>query len=115
MSRPRAAGAVRRLVPLLAATALFACRPVAVTSDPRPTYSIDVHNETSVAMIVSYNDGRGDAVLGTVPANRTERFIIASPRTTVVTVRATNEARTRTAGPYSVQLVAGTPQSVRLR
>jgi hypothetical protein len=104
-----------RCGPLVAAALLAACRPVAVTSDPRPTYSVDVHNDTNVAMIVSYNDGRGDAVLGTVPANRTERFIIASPGAPTVTIRATNEARTRTAGPYTVQLVAGTPQSVRLR
>jgi hypothetical protein len=106
---------LHRFLPLVAVACLATCRPVAVTSDPRPTYSIDVHNETSVSMIVSYNDGRGDAVLGTVPANRTERFIIASPRATTVTIRATSESRTRTAGPYTVQLAAGTPQSVRLR
>jgi hypothetical protein len=106
---------LRRFLPLLAAAALFACRTVSVASDPRPTYSVDVHNETTVALIVSYNDGRGDAVLGTVPANRTERFIIASPQATTVTIRGTNEARSRTVGPYTVQLVAGTPQPVRLR
>jgi hypothetical protein len=115
MTPRRRSPASRPILPILAAAALFACRPVAVTSDPRPTYSVDVHNETAVPMIVSYNDGRGDAVLGTVPANRTERFIIASPRTTTVTVRGTSETRTRTAGPYTVTLVAGTPQPVRLR
>lgn len=107
--------ALRQFLPLLAAGVLFACRPVSVTSDPRPTYSIDVHNETAVALIVSYNDGRGDAVLGTVPANRTERFIIASPEATTITISGTNEARSRTIGPYTVHLVAGTPQQVRLR
>jgi hypothetical protein len=113
----RRPGRVSRLRPLLAlcAAALFACRAVSVASDPRPTYSIDVHNETTVALIISYNDGRGDAVLGTVPANATERFIIASPQTTTVTVRGTNESRTRTVGPYTIELVAGTPQPVRLR
>jgi hypothetical protein len=116
MSYRRAtATALRPLLPLLAAAALFACRSVAVASDPRPTYSVNVHNETSVDLIVSYNDGRGDAVLGTVPANRTERFIIAAPQGTTITVRGTNEARTRTAGPIEVRLVAGTPQQVRLR
>jgi hypothetical protein len=86
-----------------------------VASDPRPTYSIEVTNESGTAMIVSYNDGRGDAILGTVTAGGTERFIIASPQSPAVTVTATNEARTHTLGPYSVRLVAGVPQPVRLK
>lgn len=104
-----------RLLALLALTALAACRPVAVSSDPRPTYSIEVRNETGVALIVSYNDGRGDAILGTVSASGTERFIIAAPQTTSITVRGISENRSRTAGPIQVQLVAGVPQPVRLR
>ena len=107
--------ALRPYLTLLAAAVLSACRPVSVSSDPRPTYSIDVHNDTPVAMIVSYNDGRGDAILGTVPSNRVERFIIASPQATTVTIRGTTESQTRTSGPYTVHLVAGTPQTVRLR
>jgi hypothetical protein len=105
----------RLLVLLVLALATSGCRPVSVTSDPRPTYSIDVHNDAGQDMIVSYNDGRGDAVLGTVPPNRSERFIIASPSASTITVRATNASGTRSAGPYTVQLVAGVPQSVRLR
>jgi hypothetical protein len=104
-----------RLLSLLAVILLTACRTIAVQSEPRPTFAIDVHNETAEAMIVSYNDGRGDALLGTVPASRTERFVIASPMNTTVTVRATNEARSRSLGPYQVTLAAGSPQPVRLR
>ena len=106
---------IRRFAPLVILLVLSSCRTVSVSSDPSPTYSINVANETGVAMIVSYNDGRGDAVLGTVPANRTERFIIAAPRNTSVTVRAVSENGSRSAGPYTVSLVAGTAQSVRLR
>lgn len=104
-----------RHVTVLAALLLTACRSIAVQSDPRPTYTIDVHNDTNEAMIVSYNDGRGDALLGTVAANRSERFVIASSVSSIITVTATNEARSRTLGPFQVALVAGTPQPVRLR
>lgn len=104
-----------RLFTIMAAILLTACRSIAVQSDPRPTYSIDVHNDTNEALIVSYNDGRGDALLGTVAANRSERFVIASSVSNIITVSATNEARSRTIGPFQVTLITGSPQAVRLR
>jgi len=77
------------------------------------TYRVQVSNETTQSMVVSYNDGRGDAVLGTVPAGRAESFIIASPARTDISVKGAGSSRT--AGPYAVTLAAGTQTVVRLR
>jgi hypothetical protein len=110
-----------RTLRLLAVTAIAlsagACRTVLVTSDPgpAPTYSISVRNETADAVIVSYNAGRGDAILGSVSPQRAERFIIAAPASPTVTVRATNEARNRSYGPFTVNLVAGSTVPVTIR
>jgi hypothetical protein len=105
-----------RRVRLLFAMATFAllttgcARAVEVGSaDPRLNYSIDVRNETTVAMIVSYNDGRGDALLGLVEPGRVERFIIASPATTGITVTGVAESGGRTSGPHAVTLGATRP------
>jgi hypothetical protein len=89
-------------------------RAVAVGSEPRPVYRIEVSNSLAEPMIVSYNDGRGDALLGTVAAGRTEQFVIAT-RTETITVHARNAAGTRTAGPFTVQLSTTSPQPVRIR
>lgn len=97
---------------LLPATAC--ARAMAVGSEPRPVYRIDVINETAEAMIVSYDEGRGSALLGTVPAGRTDSFVIAA-RTTAVVVSARNAAGTRVLDPIPVQLSATTAQQVRLR
>lgn len=82
---------------------------------PAETFSISVENMTGVTMVVSYDDGRGDAILGTVNASATERFVIAAPATQTVTVRGEAVTGSRRAGPYTVTLIAGTPQTVRLR
>jgi hypothetical protein len=74
-----------------------------------------VHNELDEAMIVSYNDPRGDALLGSVPAGGSQRFEIANPPTADITISARNAAGSRRAGPYPVQLIAGTIQAVRIR
>jgi uncharacterized lipoprotein YajG len=85
------------------------------SSTPAETFSISVHNMTSVTMAVTYDDGRGDAMLGTVNAGATERFIIAAPATRTISVRGEAVSGSRRSGPYTVTLVAGTPQSIRLR
>ena len=85
------------------------------SATPAETFSITVENMTGVTMVVSYNDGRGDAILGTVNASATERFVIAAPATQTVTVRGEAVTGSRRAGPYTVTLIAGTPQPVRLR
>jgi hypothetical protein len=85
------------------------------SATPAETFSISVHNMTGTTMVVSYDDGRGDAILGSVAASATERFIIAAPATRTISVRGEAVTGSRRAGPYTVTLVAGTPQTVRLR
>jgi uncharacterized lipoprotein YajG len=106
---------LRRTLIVLALVALSGCARAMSVESPAETFSISVQNQTGVTMVVSYNDGRGDAILGTVSAGGTERFIIAAPAVQTVTVRGVAASGTRTAGPYSVTLVAGTPQTVRLQ
>ena len=85
------------------------------SSTPAETFSINVQNMSGVTMVVSYDDGRGSAILGTVSAGATERFIIAAPATQTITVIAEAVSGTRRSGPHTVHLVAGAPQTVRLR
>lgn len=108
---------LRRFFLLLSIVAISGCaRGLEVGSaTPAETFSISVQNMTGVTMVVSYDDGRGDAILGTVNASATERFVIAAPATQTVTVRGEAVTGSRRAGPYTVTLIAGTPQTVRLR
>jgi hypothetical protein len=109
---------VRRAALLLLLTSLVTgcARAVAVQSgDPTRSFSIEITNETGVSMVASYNDGRGDATLGTVAAGRTERYIIASPASTSVSIRGVATSGGRTSGPYTVALTAGSTARVALR
>lgn len=102
---------------LLLCLALSACsRAIQVGSgEPAQQYRLSVENATGVTMVVSYNDTRGDAILGNVAAGRTEYFLIVRPASTTVTVRGQAASGTRTAGPYTVTLREGTAQTVRLQ
>ncbi|HEX6135295.1 MAG TPA: hypothetical protein VFZ24_15100 [Longimicrobiales bacterium] len=107
---------LRPFLLLLAVLSLFGCRAMSVGSPaPSETYSISVLNETGIAMIVTYDDGRGDAILGNVRAGSTERFVIAAPASRTITVRGSAASGDRSSGPYTVTLVAGSTQTVRLR
>ena len=108
---------LRRSLLLLTLLALTGCaRGMSVgSSTPADTFSINVQNMTGLTMVVTYDDGRGDAMLGTVNAGATERFIIAAPATQTVSVRGEAVSGSRRSGPYTVTLVAGTAQTVRLR
>jgi hypothetical protein len=92
---------------------LAGCRPVAVTGDPGPQYTIEVDNRMSHAMVVSFNDGTGERPLGTVAAQSRGHFIIVSPAQSSVTIVARAEG-----GGHTVQrqvvLVAGTTVTVVL-
>lgn len=80
-----------------AAILLAACaRNVAVESEPGPTYSIQVVNPMPHPMIVSYDDGSGERLLGTVPADGEEWFTIADPAGRTVTIIAVDRNRTHT-------------------
>jgi hypothetical protein len=76
---------------------LGACaRGVAVQSEPGPAYAIEVDNPMSHPMIVSYDDGTGAHLLGTVSAGTRGRFVITRPASQNLTILATDEARTHT-------------------
>lgn len=108
---------LRRSLPLFAVLLISGCaRGMSVgSSTPAETFSINVQNTTGVTMVVTYDDGRGDAILGTVATGATERFIIAAPAAPTITVRGAATSGSRRAGPYTVTLHAGSPQTVVLR
>jgi hypothetical protein len=97
-------------------TATSGCtRAIQVGSEPAPVYRLVVANDLPEAMIVAYNDGRGDRTLGSVPAGRSDTFVVAGSASPAITVTARNAQGSRTAGPFSVQLVPGSQVTVRLR
>jgi uncharacterized lipoprotein YajG len=106
-----------RFITLAAALLVGGCaRGINVGSTPpTATYSITVENQTGVAMVVTYNDGRSDAILGSVAAGASERFIIAGSTATSISVRGAAASGNRTSGPYDVTLAAGSPRTVILR
>lgn len=82
---------------LAIALAVSGCfRGAGVESEPGPTYRVEVVNESAVPMIVSYDDGTGERILGTVPAERREWFTIASPASRTVAMIAVDRDRERT-------------------
>lgn len=98
---------------LLAAPACT--RAMHVGSDPAPVYRLLVSNQLGEAMLVSYNDGSGDRLLGSVPAGRSDSFVVAGSASADISVSARNSAGTRSAGPWTVRLVAGEQVTVQLR
>ena len=106
----------RRSAILSALLLIAACaRPVQIGSESGPAFAVEVRNTLGEDMIVSYDDGGGAHILGTVRAGGSERFIIAAPARQSVAITARNNAGTRTVGPYNVQLSAGDTQVVSLR
>lgn len=101
---------------LLMGAAVSACaRAVNVGNTPGPTYAVEVRNAFDVDMIVSYDDGGGPRVLGTVNANRTERFIIATPARTNIQLSAVDADRNQSFGPVSIELTTGETAQVVLQ
>ncbi|MFW6040096.1 MAG: hypothetical protein ACOC9N_03365 [Gemmatimonadota bacterium] len=81
---------------LAVALAVSGCfRGVGVESEPGPTYRVEVVNRSASPMIVSYDDGSGERILGTVPAERREWFTIASPADRTVAIIAFDRDRDR--------------------
>lgn len=60
------------------------------------SYPMDVINPFPDAMVVSFDDGTGSRLLGTVAGGSTERFVVAGSAAETVTVIAVDEDRTRT-------------------
>lgn len=106
-----------RLAPiaLLALVAvLSACaRAVSLDTDPGETYAVSVVNPMPHAMIVSFDDGTGQRLLGTVGANQTERFVIAGSSAQTVSIVAHDEGQTHTVR-RTVVLQGGETVTVRL-
>lgn len=106
-----------RLLPLAAllvvATLSGCARSVALNTDPGETYAVNVTNPLSHAMIVSFDDGSGSRLLGTVGAGRTERFVIAGSASQTVSIVAHDERETHTVR-RTVVLQPGATVDVRL-
>jgi hypothetical protein len=104
-------------VALIALVAILAagCRTVALQSDPRSVAAVEIVNDVGAPMLVYYDAGAGDALLGAVQVRGSERFIVTAPAGAVIRVTARSEDGTRTAGPYTVTLEAGATQRVTLR
>lgn len=99
---------------LLVATAGFGCaRGVTLNPDAGQSYAVNVTNEMPHAMIIYVDDGAAPRLLGTVPAERQERFIVAGANRPTVTLIATDEADTHTVR-RTVTLVAGSTVDVRI-
>ena len=79
---------------LLALGATACARGVAMNPDAGQTYAISVENEMPHPMIISFDDGESVRLLGTVGANRTERFVLAGSAARTVTIIAVDEGDT---------------------
>ncbi len=84
------------LILVALAAACAGAQTVQVETDPDRTYSIEVRNPTDEPMIVSYDDGSGVRLLGTVGGGQAEHFVIAGARSADIAVIAVDEDRSRT-------------------
>lgn len=101
---------------LICATGSAACaRGAAVQPPPTPVYAVSVTNATAVEIVVSYDDGTASRALGTVPAGRTERFVIAAPASTNVRILSRSASGGTSFSPVSVTLVAGSTVDLTIR
>lgn len=107
-------GRMRFAVTLLALLLGGCMRGVAVESEPGPAYALEVINPLPQPMLVSYDDGTGVRLLGSVPANGRARFVIAQPVGLSLTVTATDERRTQSVSRV-VALQPGQVTEVMLR
>lgn len=98
---------------LVASVGLACARGVTLNPDAGQSYAVNVVNEMPHPMVVSYDDGETVRLLGTVGAEREERFVIAGASRTTITLVATDEADTHTVR-RTVSLVPGGTVEVRL-
>jgi hypothetical protein len=101
---------------LLAAALTTACtRAMQVASEPAPVYRLTIVNEFAEAMVVSYNDGRGDRILGAVPPGRSDTFVVAGSASSTIVLSARNGAGTLTWGPATTTLALGDSVTQHIR
>lgn len=90
----------RPQVPVLVVLALLtanACGPtMEIDTDPRQVQAINVTNDLSHPMIVWFDDGTGERLLGTVAGRSTDRFVLGDTAAGTVSVIARDEGRTHT-------------------
>lgn len=106
--------AVTAMLVLILTAGCASMRSASVGTDTT-NYSIEATNQMGHAMTVFWSDGGEEKMLGSVAAGRTERFIIAAPRSTSISVLARDANRTHMAGPWQVTLTAGSSQRVTVR
>ena len=99
---------------LLAGCASMRGVEVGSGGDASASYAIQVTNNRGSSVQISYTDGGARIQLGTVAAGNTERFIIASPQSTSITVYASNSSGTNV-GNFPVTLAAGTTTRITVR
>lgn len=101
------------LVPLIVIAGL-ACAPgMELDADPRQTQAINVTNAMPHPMIVWFDDGTGERLLGTVDSGSTDRFVLDGTGAATVSVIARDEAQTHTVR-RTVTLAPGGSADVRL-
>lgn len=76
------------------------------SGDPVRTFAVEVTNRRAGAITVSYSTGASDGTLGTVAANRTERFVIPMEEPGNVTLSAVSSGGT-SVGTRTINLQAG--------
>jgi hypothetical protein len=99
----------------LAAVSTACARSAVVQPPPTPVYAVSVSNATGVEIVVSYDDGTASRALGTVPAGRTERFVIAAPASTSVRILSRAASGDTSFSPVPVALVAGATVDLTVR
>jgi hypothetical protein len=104
-----------RVVPLLALLLVItACgRPIEFDPELSQVRAVNVINELPHSMVVSFDDGSGERLLGTVAARSQDRFVIAGTSATTVTLIARDESQTHTLR-RTVNLVPAGTVDVRL-
>lgn len=90
-----------------------ACAGLSMDADLGQRYAVAVVNEMPHPMIVSIDDGSDTRLLGTVGADREERFILDGSFSTTITIIARDEEDTHTVR-RTVVLRTGTTVEVRL-
>lgn len=110
---------MRRLPLLLSVAALAVVVGVAcargVDFDPElaQTHTVNVINEMPHPMVVWFDDGTGERLLGTVDAQSRDRFVIPGTTAGTVSVIARDEGTTHTVR-RTVSLIPGGSVDVRL-
>lgn len=101
------------LAALVSVAGLACARGVTLNPDAGQTFAVNVINEMSHAMVISYDDGQTTRPLGTVGANQRDRFVIATADGTTVTIVATDQGDTHTVR-RTVALSPGQTVDVRI-